>query len=179
MAAYYPASHQQPALHPSYSATYQSASPHPSALYQTSAYSVPTIAHNPSQTMPTYYVPSSHLSRSQSHHSHQPVVYTTSGSGTRHRDYGYADTDRRRRSSSVGHGGHYYSSSGGHHRSSSRSPTYYVTTSSSDRRRSHSTSRHHNTSPRYYDTGRHSTSSYRPSVSYVSTLPHPHAYILS
>lgn len=174
----------QPARHPTQPAYHHSASanaPH----YQNSAYALPATHNQPAQTMPTYYVsggsPSSHhLSRSYSHNTHQPVVYTTS-SGSRQylspRDYAYADTGRRRRSSSVGQGGHYHNtghSSSSHRRSSSRTPVYY-TGSSPSHRRSHSTSRHHGSSSHNYSTGRHSSSAHRPSGVYVSSMPLYHS----
>ena len=167
-------SYSQPISQPAYATTYHHpASAHPH-LYQTSAFSVPTIHSSPSREMPTYYVGStpshsSRRSRSRSRSRHtQPVVYTSSSGGVQYLTP-HSDSGRRHRSSSVGHGTHYYTA-GGHsssHRSSSRSPNLYYTPSTPSHhhsgRRSHSTSRHSGT--QYV-----SSSGRRPSVSYVRTL---------
>ncbi|EKM59659.1 uncharacterized protein PHACADRAFT_250296 [Phanerochaete carnosa HHB-10118-sp] len=184
----------QQTIYPSYSTSnHHPASAHPN-LYQTSAYSVPTLSSPPVQTMPTYYVSSSTphqqstRSRSRSRHSAQPIVYTTSSSS--HRQHSsprdYADSGRRRRASSVGHGGHYYtpsdrsprhrsSSRSPRHRSSSRSPRVVIHTTSSpghhDPRRSHSTSRHPSNA-QYLDARHDSHGGRRPSVSYSDSGYH-------
>lgn len=146
-------------------------------LYQSSTYSLPTSHAYETQPydMPTYYVQPnsrSHRSsrsraRSNSHSApgySQPVYYTSSG--THSRDYAYGDSGRHR-SASVGQGGYYYPSSHsstGHRRGSQGYAPQYYTTSAP--RRSYSTPRR---TTQVID-ARHSSSSYRPSTSYVSTF---------